>query len=101
MNLHITLRRTLADVWTMEKRLDTPPALALLEPGPCQGHLRGMAYWVRQKLDCSSRRVFGERKICTLKTGLNCFFLQLEVIAIFFKIRGILLTVLTLAVVIG
>lgn len=88
MNLHITLRRTLADIWTMEKHLDTPAALALLGPGLCQGHLRGMAYWVRQKLDCSSRRVVGERKIWTLKTGLNCFFLQLEVIAVFFQNKG-------------
>lgn len=101
MNLHITLRRTLADIWIVEKHLETPTAPALLEPGLCQGHLRRMACWLRQKLDCSSRRVFGERKIWTLKTGLNCLFLQLEVIATFFKIRDILLTVLTLAVVIG
>lgn len=85
MNLHITLRRTLADIWTMEKHLETPTAPALLEPGLCQGHLRKMACWLRQKLDCSSRRVFGERKMWTLKTGLNCFFLQLEVIATFFQ----------------
>ena len=87
MNLHITLRRTLADLWTMEKHLETPTAPALLEPGLCQGHLRGRPIGLGRNLTVAQDVYLKKEKIWTLKTGLNCFFLQLEVIATFFTTR--------------